>query len=118
MLITDGPVHSNTIFSVCTKIDVTKSVTLASPHQRTSAYLITAHPVHTRIFVIWLVTIIYKAVFCCFRTRLGGPHLLFLALLLLTSELSAIFKIPGIFIHRWVGLNVLYPAGPFKDQGF
>src|SRR5699024_1696016 len=118
MLITDGPVHSNTIFSVCTKIDVTKSVTLASPHQRTSAYLITAHPVKTLIFVIWVVNIIYKEVFCCFRNSIAGPHLLFLALLLLTSELSAIFKIPGIFIHRWIVVNVLYHAAPFKNQCF
>ena len=117
--ISDWPIYSNTVFCISLKIQVTPSVTLSSPHDGTSAHMVTPHPIEALNFSVRLFRIFNKKVFGRFFYGITCSRLVEIMLFHFSFwYIVPIRQFPGIERGCWIIYYVFDIPTPFEDERF
>src|SRR5690606_24193978 len=117
VFITDWPIYTMSIFEVCFKIQVTESVTLATPCKRTSAYMIATVPVESFHLNIRAFFLIHPKIEIPFIQRIipAEYRIIFDHLLCPTAAMR---EVPRVFGCRSIVLHMLHIATSLQHNGF
>ena len=118
IFITNRPVHPMSISSVFGKVSFAPTVAMSSPHQGTTTYVITSHPIKPFYFRIWMIQIVHEKMLTGIIDRITCSSLYPLLLKILLGRLPTIGHIPRIEVHSWIVFDVFYVTASFQYKCF